>query len=353
MKILVVTPWYPTPESPQTGVFVRRDVDTLRMDHDVDVLHLAPRAGSDSAAPGVERTSYRVASPLSIVRAQRLIRRRAAGYDVVHSHAISALLAIPRRLPVPWVHTEHWSGALNPKTAGLLVRAAGAVLLRLLNGPDVVIAVSAALAAVVRRHRRGPVVVVPNAVMAPVSTPRPAIDELTLIGVGGLIPRKRPVLAVETLAALAGEGCDARLLWVGDGPERGPMLARAAELGVSERVDLRGDLPPESVSDELLAARVFLLPTQAETFGVAIAEALRHGLPVVVGDDGGHTEFVGESDGALVGSADPAAWADAVEAVLALDRAQIARRAEERFSEDTRRAAFADAYRVATETRKA
>ena len=70
-------------------------------------------------------------------------------------------------------------------------------------------------------------------------------------------------------------------------------------------------------------------------------------MPVVVGDDGGHTEFVRVEDGELVGSTDPAAWATAVESALARDRAEIRDSAEARFSEDARRAAFDDVYRTA------
>ncbi|WP_347877965.1 glycosyltransferase [Microbacterium hydrocarbonoxydans] len=348
MRVLMITPWYPTPDSPKTGVFVHRDADTLRASHDVDVLHLCPPSQSMTPEPGVIRLPYRVASPLAVLRARRAVRSLAADYDLVHTHAISVLPAIPR-LRAPWVHTEHWSGVLNPRTASLPVRVAGAALLRALRRPAVVIAVSGLLATAVRRHRRGPVIVIPNAVMAPVAMSGVRADDLTMISVGGLIRRKRPLLAVETLAALVRAGRSARLIWIGDGPQREAVLARAAELGVRERVLLRGDVSPEEVSAELLAARIFLLPTEAETFGVAIAEALRHGLPVVVGDDGGHLEYVGPDDGRLVGSADPEEWARAVEGALQLDSDQIARRAQDRFSEQARAHAFDEAYALAAE----
>lgn len=350
MRILLVTPWYPTPDRPHTGVFVRRDVDTLRSSHDVDVLHLCPTTPSDRPDGGIIRMPYRVASPLAVLRARRTIRELAKSYDLVHSHAISVLPAIPR-LSEPWVHTEHWSGVLSPRTASLPVRIGAAILVRALRRPDVVIAVSDRLAAAVRRHRSAPVLVIANAVMTPAPITVARSEEMTLVAVGGLIRRKRPVLAVETLAALMRSGHSARLVWIGDGPEREAVLARAADLGLQDRVLLRGDIPPEDVSEELHAANVFLLPTEAETFGVAIAEALRHGVPVVVGDDGGHTEFVGAADGKLVGSQDPEEWARAVEEAVTLDRDMIALRAERRFSESARLNAFDEAYALATETR--
>lgn len=346
MRILIVTPWYPTVENPQTGVFVQRDVETLRRSHEVSVLHLSTSTDRPLDGTAVERIPYAAASLRGIRRARRAIRERAAGVDIVHSHAISALPAVPRTLSVPWVHTEHWSGLLSPRTAPLPVRVVGGWMARLLQHPAVVIAVSEQLATAVRRTRTGPTVVVPNAVSAPVEPPRD-ITDLVIVGVGGLIGRKRPVLAVETVAALVGRGRDPRLIWAGDGPERDRVLARASELGVRDRVELRGNVDPAEISGLLGSARVFLLPTEGETFGVAIAEALRHGLPVVVGDEGGHTEFVRAEDGALVGTTDATDWAAAVEDVLDRDRDAIRRSAELRFSDDARRAAFDAVYETA------
>lgn len=346
MRILVVTPWYPTEENPQTGVFVQRDVDTLRRTHEVSVLHLSGSPDRPLADELVERVAYSAASPAGIRRARRRIRERAATVDIVHSHAISALPAVPRRLSVPWVHTEHWSGILSPRTVSFPVRVVGGWMTRMLQYPDVVVAVSERLAAAVRRTRSGPTIVVPNAVATP-DAALSDITELVIVGVGGLIARKRPVLAVETVAALVERGRNPRLIWAGEGPERDRVLARAAELGVRDRVELRGNVDPAAISGLLGSARVFLLPTEGETFGVAIAEALIHGLPVVVGDDGGHTEYVRPADGVLVGSTDADDWAAAVEAALDCDREEIRRSAELRFSDDARRAAFDAVYRTA------
>ncbi len=344
MRVLVVTPWYPTPERPHIGVFVQRDVETLRRSHEVRVLHLTDTGAASTDE--VERVAFRRGSPISAARARRRVRELARAADVLHSHAISVLPAIPRRLRLPWVHTEHWSGLLNPETASLPIRVAGSVLARSLRRPDVVIAVSERLGDAIAAHRRGETVVIPNAVTAPTGASAPSRD-LVLAAVGGLIDRKQPLVAVETVAALARRGADPVLVWAGDGPERDAVRSRAAELGVSDRIDLRGDVSPAEISAVLQSARLFLLPTRGETFGVAIAEALRHGLPVVVGDSGGHTEYIRAEDGELVGGSDPELWADAVERALILDRDEIRRSAESRFSEDARVAAFDEAYRTA------
>ena len=243
----------------------------------------------------------------------------AGGPDLVHTMAASALLPFRRIRPDrPWVHTEHWSGLLAPETVSVAARLGMPSALRLLARPDVVVAVGSQLAETIRRTRRGPVAVVANAVTLPdVLVTRRDDDVLRLIGVGGLVPRKGPDLAVRALAELVARGHDARLVWAGDGPMRAEVAALAEHLGVADRLDLRGRVDPSDVTTALGEADVFLLPTSRETFGVAIAEALASGRPVVVGAQGGQAEFVRTPDGVLVGEPTPIAYADAVEQVVA------------------------------------
>src|SRR5690606_20002949 len=168
-------------------------------------------------------------------------------------------------------------------------------------------------------------------------------------------PGKRPLLAVETLAALRDRGIDAELTWVGDGPLRGEVAALAAELPV--RVRLTGAIAAHEVSAELARADVFLLPTRRETFGVAIAEALAHGRPVVTGDDGGFREFADDDVTAFVDSEDAVSWAAAVLDVLDRTRdrsaAQIAATLGARFTPARVREGYERAYALAVDLRGA
>jgi glycosyltransferase involved in cell wall biosynthesis len=76
--------------------------------------------------------------------------------------------------------------------------------------------------------------------------------------------------------------------------------------------------------DLLRRADVFLLPSAYETFCVVAAEAIGCGVPVVLSDRGGQQDFVGEACGRLVDGDDPAAFADALQDVLATtDRAAL------------------------------
>lgn len=367
--MLVVTPWFPTHRAPGTGIFNLRDVETLAADHQVRVLHLcAPellRPGSDfsgdrEVAQGdfeVVRVPYKVGSLLSTIGAARAIRRELAGADLLHTMALPAL--IPTRLTrvrVPFVHTEHMS-ALVTRPPNALSGVVLALAKRLLRRPTEAIAVSAALAAVVDTQRRRPSTVIPNYVM----TPRGVVERedcarferIRMIGVGGLVSRKGPLEAVGTLAELVRRGYDAELEWVGTGPLHAQVQRLAEAEGVATRLRLPGHLDPKQLSEALLAANLFLLPVESETFGVAIAEALAHGLPVVTAGTGGHEEFLPPMASRLVESRNASQLADAVSAVVGdpqlWTRDETAAYAAKLFSEESRRDAYLRVYAKATQ----
>jgi len=87
---------------------------------------------------------------------------------------------------------------------------------------------------------------------------------------------------------------DARLLFVGDGPERPHATEVADELGLGDQVLFLGKL--ESVAELLACADLFLLPSEQESFGLVALEALASGVPTVGSSGSGLAEVV--EDGA-------------------------------------------------------
>jgi glycosyltransferase involved in cell wall biosynthesis len=96
-----------------------------------------------------------------------------------------------------------------------------------------------------------------------------------------LVPKKGLLDAVEAWASVAAVIPEARLIVAGTGPELIPAKKRADELGISRLVSWRGFVS-ESEKRELLAtSRVLVAPSYEEGWGIAVAEALASGLPVV------------------------------------------------------------------------
>jgi len=110
------------------------------------------------------------------------------------------------------------------------------------------------------------------------------------------------------------EAEDSRLLLVvaGEGPERGPLLARAAELGV--RLVLVGDVDWERIVELYAAADVFALLSEREPWAVVVNEAAACSLPLVLSDRVGaaHDLLREGENGRLVVAGDVGAAASAV-----------------------------------------
>ncbi|MDH3733824.1 MAG: N-acetyl-alpha-D-glucosaminyl L-malate synthase BshA [Gemmatimonadota bacterium] len=86
------------------------------------------------------------------------------------------------------------------------------------------------------------------------------------------------------------EKVPARLILVGDGPQRQPAEDLADEFGISDRVVSLGKF--ESVSELLACADLFLLPSEQESFGLVALEAQASGSPVVGSGSTGLAEVV-------------------------------------------------------------
>lgn len=134
-----------------------------------------------------------------------------------------------------------------------------------------------------------------------------------LFHVSSFRPVKRVVDLVEVLAAVRGR-MKARLMLVGDGPDRQRLMSRARELNVQQSVCLVG--AHAEFVDYLRHADVFLLPSESESFGVAALEALSCGVPVVAYRVGGIPDVVVPEVGRLVPPFDLKALAAATADIL-------------------------------------
>lgn len=108
-----------------------------------------------------------------------------------------------------------------------------------------------------------------------------------LVSVGRLSPEKRPDLIVKAVRD-AGQSHQIGLILIGEGPMRRKLDHLAAASG---RVRLLGHIADRDAIASLMASADALVHgCEAETFGLAVAEALASGTPVLVPDQGGAFE---------------------------------------------------------------
>ncbi|MFD6336496.1 glycosyltransferase [Streptomyces sp. NPDC060131] len=245
----------------------------------------------------------------ALPRLARLIKR--GRYDLVHTHLYRACLYGRFAARIAGVRTivatEHSLGAVQIEGRPLSAGARGLYLAGERLGTATV-AVSATVARRLERWGVRPdrIHVVPNGIEVGrfaydetarrTARARLGVPENAFVvgGVGRLTGSKRFDRLVRAVAELPG----ARLLLVGDGPERDRLLRLARERGAADRIMLHGSCqdpppppPPPSAAlprqhgpdlPSLLAAMdVFVSTSHDEAFGLAVVEGLAAGLPVL------------------------------------------------------------------------
>jgi glycosyltransferase involved in cell wall biosynthesis len=136
---------------------------------------------------------------------------------------------------------------------------------------------------------RGSVGAIPNGVpVERVEKSSAAKGEAVIGSLGRLTEQKRYDLLVRALPGLSA----ARLVLVGDGPERASLQALASELGVADRMTITGWV--DDARSRLAGFDVFALPSAWEGMPLGILEAMHAGLPVLATDVGSVREAVAD-----------------------------------------------------------
>ncbi|MDH3495448.1 MAG: glycosyltransferase [Gemmatimonadota bacterium] len=345
MRILAVTHAYPRWAGDPAGAFLERLYQALaERGHEVAVLAPADEGRSGTAtrngvvttwvryaAPARETLAYRgtmvraVRSPaglrvfLGLLRAlEAAILERQTAADVVHANwwvpaGLAARRAHRRGAPA-YVVTLHGTDAALFRRSRI-ARWTGRPVLRDAAAVTVVSSYVASLAGRAGLNRAPAVI--------PMPADRPAGAHVSAGGagiaaVGRLSRQKRVHLLLDAVAELHCRGQRVPVTIVGDGPERPALEARARHLRIAQAVRFVGMVPPEGVPDAIGDADVFVFPARGEGFGLAAAEALMLGVPVVAcGDGGGVLDIVRPEAGAgLIVPPDPAKLAEATLTLL-------------------------------------
>jgi glycosyltransferase involved in cell wall biosynthesis len=153
---------------------------------------------------------------------------------------------------------------------------------------------------------------------------------------------------IQAMPAVLAQHSDARLTIVGNREDAVPGLQQLAEhLGVGHAITFAGRVTEAEKIALLQQAIAYVQPTLHENFGVALAEAMSCGTPVISSPVAAVPEVIGDC-GFYAAAGDPASWSAAMNALLenpadaktlgARGRARV----QERFSQEARRDRFQD-----------
>ena len=173
-------------------------------------------------------------------------------------------------------------------------------------------------------------------------------DEAVLIHISNFRPVKR-VADVLGIFDIVRKQVPARLILIGDGPDRSLAERTAIEKGFDDRTLFLGNVP--SIETILPVGKVFLLPSDPESFGLAALEAMACGVPVVGTSVGGLPEVVEDGKcGYLRPVGDVEGMAEATLSILrdpekhAAFSREARRRAVEEFPEESAVARYRKLY---------
>lgn len=356
MRILIVSTAFPRYPDDPTAKWLVETIRRLAAEgYDFEVLTSAYRGGGNSEFAGIpihrfryffarwENLTHEESAPdrmqrslmykfmavsyvaFGAVAAWRLGRR--GRFDIVHVH-----------WPVPHA-VFGWAARAGSRTPVKLIahfysvelrwvrhslRVLRGFLRRAVTSADRVVAISNSTAAEVRSVAPVPVEVIPYAVDLPVpsltaAAPRATTDRpVSVLFVGRLAERKGVRYLIDAVASLP-DSLRARLVIIGDGPERGALEAQADALGARDSVTFRGWVTPDELDAAYTNATIFVLPAvvdargDTEGLGMVLLEAMTYGVPVISTPLGGITDIV-EHDrtGLLVPPNDAAALGAAI-----------------------------------------
>ena len=336
------------------NVVERAQADALaRLGHQVDLI---TRRNSPEDPDSVELSPGVVLRPLTAGPEQPLAKSlidahipefsarlaELGPYDVVHSqHWMSGVAALPnaRAWGVPHVQSYHSVAALpgsslaEGEPAESPARVPGEALVA--RESQAIVAISAAEArTVIERCGAEPervCIVSPGVdldLFRPLRAgeePRPCAHPGTANGyvlfAARLQPLKGPDLAIRALACVE-ESIRPHLVVAGDVSDdfaayEARLLRLVSELGLAESVSFVGPQSRPELARLMRSARIVLVPSHSETFGLVALEAAASGTPVIASAAGGLREAVAHGEtGQLMDSRHPEDWGAAITHLL-------------------------------------
>jgi glycosyltransferase involved in cell wall biosynthesis len=127
---------------------------------------------------------------------------------------------------------------------------------------------------------------------------------------------------------------DTKLIICGKGPEEKRLRKQISDLGLENKIEMRGYVSEEEKGRLMSTCKFFVMPSLFESMGIAAIELLSYGRPIVATDVNGLPDTVGDG-GIIVPSKDPVALAKAMNELLGDDKRRISLRTAARAHAET------------------
>lgn len=323
-RILHITPWYPNRENPTEAIWIQRHIEALSSHFEQDILHLEVKSGPFKYNHQEESNLRRVILhvPISSWRVKEILgtflllimmafyhpprKYKLWNFHIAYPHLVY-LGRWHKLFKTPFVITEHWSfyhfRFFSDKK---LTR-----IKRIFHRGIPLITVSEQLSKDISTFsgKEQGAMIIPNVVDCSLFQNSGQERKEHFLMTAFWKSPKKPLSVIHALAKLKAEGKVFHLHIGGYGPLLPAMREAVEELDLKDQVLFLGKLRPEEFALELNDCRVFLLPSEYETFSVVCTEAICCGCPVYASDAGALPELITGQNGLLV---DNGRWEEAL-----------------------------------------
>lgn len=297
IRAVVPVAWVP-PGVPKTSWRRLREVPRVEEDHGVEIAHprflSVRRFGRLSVGHNAQRQLYWRALK------QEVESFVGSGGRIVHVHSGGLPGVLLDRIKPAKLVVSMWDHELFEVAPAR--KAFRKALAHTLRNADSVVYISKVLQKV-GTDLAGPHAscVIPLGIDEyPDVTPEPNAA-FTVVTATRLIRRKKIDLLIEAFASFRAFAPEARLLVVGDGPDRGRLENAVRTCGVTGAVDFTGNVPHRRVLEHMARAHLFVLPSVRESLGTVYFEAMAMRVPVVGVRGEGISDYITDGiDGFLV-----------------------------------------------------
>lgn len=336
LRILTITPFFPSLQDVSQGSFIADPIEKLvgiGIESHVIAVHPFYRSSKKPCVSGSEWKAYYclpgnlglVSSRSGLVatlwpRVEAL--QRASAFSVLHAHAAlpcgEAAMVLAQRLNIPFVVSIHGLDVFSDRQAGRLGFWTKQRTLQVYRTAARIVCISSCVWDALPKGAQSKACVIHNGVDPERFQPA-EIDptKLRILSVGNLIPTKGHALLLRAFARVRQQIPDCELEIIGDGPERGRLLALASELGILPRVSFRGRQDRHTVVEAMQKCAVFALPSRYEGLGCVYLEAMACGKPAIGCSGQGIEEIIVDSkNGCLIPPDDEAALTETLRRLL-------------------------------------
>jgi teichuronic acid biosynthesis glycosyltransferase TuaC len=339
MRVLTLTPFYPTASDDATGCFVAEPIAVLeKFGIESRVVAVEPfyypRSTPNGhparwvryvALPGAVGLASAGASLYASLLAKMRKLHREWRIDLIHAHAAlpcgHAAALLSRQLQVPLVVTIHGLDVFFARQVhGYAGRWCRRMAQSVYRSATRVVCISHKVKHALANGfvHADNISVIHNGVDADRFCPGQFSPEsFTILSVGNLISIKGHALLLHAIATLGEHYPNLSCEIIGDGPERPHLLGLAERLRISHRVKFLGRQSRQRVADAMQRCTIFALPSRYEGLGCVYLEAMSAGKPAIACRGQGVEDIIQHgSNGWLIGPDDLYGLVDIISALL-------------------------------------